>query len=59
MTGHDWRSDKLAIGGLALLMIGAMLLVVKLLLEVAHIIGAGLVLTGLALIVAAYFMRKG
>jgi len=58
MTQHNWTSDKLAIGGLGLMMVGAMLLIFKLLLEVAHIIGAGLVLTGLVLIVAA-FLRKG
>ena len=44
---------------MGLLLMGAMLLVIKLMLEMAHIIGAGLVLIGLGMIIASIFMRKG
>ena len=56
---RNWNGNKLAIGGLGLMMMGSLLLVVWLLLEIAHIIGGALVLVGLAMIVASMFTRKG
>ncbi|HOD80401.1 MAG: hypothetical protein BWX88_01566 [Planctomycetes bacterium ADurb.Bin126] len=56
---RKWNGNRLAIGGLGLMMMGSLLLVVWLLLEIAHIIGGALVLVGLGMVLASIFMRKG
>ncbi len=56
---RNWNGNRLAIGGLGLMMMGSLLLVVWLLLEIAHIIGGALVLVGLGMVLASIFMRKG
>lgn len=56
---RKWNGNRLAIGGLGLMMMGSLLLVIWLLLEIAHIIGGALVLIGLGMVLVSILMRKG